>query len=117
MWVIDDVRIFVQKLPEESSQTIARLQPLTGGTVFQTFGYENTIYRVSCIVVGSGDLSRIKSKSRDGLTHVLSGGYGYRKTGYLKSVSAEPRMIISQTIRPDLNCTDPVYDVTLELHE
>jgi hypothetical protein len=117
MWVIDDVRIYVQKLPEEGGQTVVRLQPLTGGTVFQTFGYENTVYKVSCVVVGSGDLSRLKSKARDGTTHVLSGAYGYRKTGYIKSISADPRMIISQSIRTDLNCTDPVYDVSLEIHE
>jgi hypothetical protein len=117
MWVIDNTRIYVQEIPEDGKQTIARLQPLTGGTVYQTFGYENSSFKLTGVVVGTGVISQLRTKSRDGSTHTLSGAYGYYKSVYISGFSWKPRLIISQTIDMTQSCTSPVYDVNLELYE
>ena len=51
-WYLGTVRIFPQKRSGSGQNTIARLQPLSGGTITQKFGYETPIIKVSSKVSG-----------------------------------------------------------------
>jgi hypothetical protein len=113
-WTLDGVRIFVQDLPHDTKQTIARLQPLSGGTVLQIFGYENPVYKLSGIIVGSGDLKSLEDMSIDGATHTLS-GYFANEDYYVASFSAKPKKPGYQSMRPDLDCEAQVYDIDMDL--
>jgi hypothetical protein len=117
MWTFNNIRIFTQGLTGGKSQTIARLQPISGGTVFQTFGYENEIYKVTCLVVGETDLNSIRALLETGSTYDLTGYEGSYGNFYLKSLSWSRVPVTYQTIRTDLVCTSPVFNVELELHK
>lgn len=115
-WTIDGVRIFVNDWKESEAQIIPRLQPLAGGTVLQIFGYENEITHIVGLVVGIDDKDSIKSMAFDGVTHTVSGPYGLVDDFYVKSVAATMQPTLMQTIRPDLDCYDPVFVIELELY-
>ena len=117
MWLLDDTRIFVQKLEGNINQIIPRLQPLAGGTVLQFFGYESEITSVGFKVVGSGDLATLKGMAIDSSYHTLSGPGNYYEDYYVKSITHDRNKTIYQTLRLDLDCETPVYDVELELYE
>lgn len=115
-WYIDSTRIFVNDWKESEAQIIPRLQPLAGGTVLQIFGYENPITRITGLVVGVNDKDAVKAMGIDGALHTLSGPYGLVDDFYVKSVAATMQPTLMQTIRPDLDCYDPVYVVEMELY-
>ena len=117
MWLLDDTRIFVQKFEGNISQIIPRLQPLAGGTVLQFFGYESEITNVAFKIVGSGDLSTLKGMAIDYSYHTLSGPNNFVQDFYVKGMNHSMDRAVAQTIRPDLDCYDPVYNVELELYE
>jgi len=116
-WYIDSTRITVQKLDSDKNQIIPRLQPLSGGTVLQIFGYEDEITSIGCLVVGSGDLSIITAMVTDGLTHTLSGPNNFVHDYYIKSISSKRQLTRAQTFRPDKDCYAEVYNVELELYD
>lgn len=124
MWMIDDTyRVYVQKLGENTKQTIPRLQPLSSKTVMQIFGYESDIYGVSMKVVGYDDHNAIKAMAKDGTTHTItetppsgSGFSGWNKTIYISSFSSDRTNSMIQTMRGDLSCYAPVFDVELEVY-
>jgi hypothetical protein len=115
-WYLDTTRIFVQKLEGSQSQIIPRLQPLSGGTVLQFFGYEDEITKVTCKVVGSGDLGQLTDMSIDYSYHTLSGPDNYVKDYYVKSISHNRLPTRAQTIRTDLDCYESIYDVEIEFY-
>jgi hypothetical protein len=118
MWILDSVRIFAQDLPEDGKQAIARLQPLSGPTVYQVFGYESSVFKLSAVVVGQDDIDDLRAASRDGALHTLSGAWDIYKSVYVSAFSFKPRKgVIWQDLRTDLDCDDPVFDVELELLE
>lgn len=126
MWTVDyTTRIYTQELGSEVSQILPRLQPLAGGTVIQRFGHETDIYKLKCKVVGYTDLNILKSYVQDGLEHTISevasgvpSGYMYFKNDfYFKGVRENRNKSIQQTLRTDLDCYTPVFDVELELYK
>lgn len=117
MWTFNSVRIIVQGLSGASSQVIARLQPLSGGTVTQIFGYETDIHKLSGLVVGDTDLGLLKDLDKTGLSYVLAYNSSTVGTYYVKSFSYARDTSLYQSIRTDLDCTSPVYAIEMELYE
>ena len=123
MWMIDyTYRVYVQEIEEETGQIIPRLQPVDGKTVMQVFGYESDIINVDMKVVGYTDHDAIKALAKDGSTHYISdvaSGIplsGYTKEVYIKSFSSKRNKTLFQTMRDDLDCDAPVFDISLELY-
>lgn len=123
MWHIDTTRIFVQELVDDSNQIIPRLQPLDGDTILQLFGTETSIFKLKGKVVGYTDLNTLKGYSRDATTHVVLESISgvaepdmFNMTLYLKKVTASRDKTLMQTIREDLDCYAPVFDVDIELY-
>ena len=110
------VRIFVQESKEDAGQIVPRLQPLSGGTVLQVFGYESDIRTLQAIVVGDTDKDDLKAM-RQGGTHALTSPEGSLGSFTVKNVSVNRVMCICQTLRPDLAEDSPVYDVEIQLYE
>lgn len=116
-WTYNNIRIVVQEMNDADKQNISRLQPVVGGTVLQIFGYEDTVKSVAGYVVGDTDLEALRALKTTGLGYTLRGyGQSYDNM-YLSSCKANRLNILSQTIRPDLDCASPVYYVELELYE
>jgi hypothetical protein len=118
-WYLNGTRIFVTGVAGGKKNTIARLQPLAGGTVFHYFGYENEVVKINALVVGDTDLSSIRSLAEDSTVYdlVYSGvsASDYR-SGYINSIEYEREASVYQTIRQDLDCETPVYSVTIEMY-
>lgn len=127
MWTVDyTTRIFVQELGSNKGQILPRLQPLDGGTIIQVFGYESDIYKLAAKVVGYADLNALKALVEDGAEHIISevasgvstSGYMYfRDSFYIKNISDKRLSTMKQTIRQDLDCYAPVFDVEMELYK
>lgn len=123
MWIFNSIRIFPQTLKDASGQIIPRLNPLSGGTVLQVFGYDTSIVTISAIIVGDTDRAALKALGRTGLSYNLQyrdGGVGsYTTVGtyFVKSFTSQRTMATCQTIRADLATNSPVYNIDLELYE
>ena len=117
MWTFGGTRIIVQEIGGQSSRITARLQPLTGETVQQFFGIENTIHTVSALVVGHTDLEALLAMNKDGDTKYTLSGDSFSKDLYLINFNWKRIKTAWQTLRQDLDCTAPVYAVELEVHE
>src|SRR6185369_14038825 len=71
-WTIGGHRIYVQKITKGASQIMPRLQPVSGGSKLQSFGYDSTVRNVQAIVVGDTIEQIIEGYSKDGGTaHAL----------------------------------------------
>lgn len=116
MWTLAGIQIITQKHDGVDKQIIARLQPLSGGTVIQTFGYENSIQKIGGYVVGDADMDALKALKMTGATHALVENSTSRGSFYVSNVSWSRTPWIYQTIRPDLDCESPVYNVEVELY-
>lgn len=115
-WTLDSTRIFVDAKQDAIKQNIARLQPIEGGTIHQTFGYEFPIIKLGGIIVGETDKASLEAMLRTGNSYTLSGyGTDYGNF-YVSSASFTRIKTISQTLRPDLDCTSPLYIVDLDLY-
>lgn len=117
MWTYNGIRIFLQEQAGNGEQIIARLQPLSGTTVKQFFGYTEPIHKLNAIIVGDTDLSALKTCRTTGLAYDLVLDGDTIGSYSLKSISWNRIRTISQTMRNDLDCTAPVYSVELELYE
>ena len=118
MWTLNSIRLFVQNFPENDKQIVARLQPLKSGTIHQIFGYEDTIYTLSAVVVGNADKDSLKALSKTGLSYDLVTPYGTIEDLIVNNVSVKQRLgVICQTIRTDLDLESPVFDVEIELYK
>lgn len=117
-WTLNGTRIITQDSSVGAKQIIARLQPISGGTTLQVFGYENPIIKLAAIVIGTTDRAALEALTRSGDSYTLVTPYG-SDTYYVSSFSSKERLgIISQSVILDINhtCYDPVYDVELELY-
>jgi hypothetical protein len=117
-WTLNSIRIIVQDNPENNKQIIARLQPVSGGTVLQVFGYEDNIVRINGIVVGTTDKDALLALSKTGNDYTLVTPYS-SSSFYVNSVSVKQRLgVISQTILIDAthDCDDPIFDIDIELY-
>lgn len=118
VWSLGGTRIYVQKYAGDVKAIIAKLQPLAGGTVPQSFGYETNARKLVGIVVGDDDLNHLKSLTMSGgYSFTLSSPEGDRGDYFVESVSEDREPVIYQTMRPDLDCEAPVYTVELVLLE
>ena len=116
-WYIGTVRIFPQKRTGAGQNIIARLQPLSGGTITQKFGYEDPIIKIGAILVGEDDRAALEAMAKVGTAYTLSGNGTNYGDFVVKSFTWEQTMSICQTMRPDLAETSPVFNGELELYE
>ena len=75
-WSIGGIRIYVTDGNEEANQIVARLQPLSGGTINQIFGYETPVRKLSCYIVGDTDKDALINLTTSGTTFVLNSPEG-----------------------------------------
>ena len=115
-WIYNGVRIFVQDIADDSAQSIARLNPIAGGTVLQVFGWDDPIYKVDGLVVGETDHLAIRGMINDGVSYNLVTPETTISGLLLAKANFKRVYTIAQTLRSDLDCESPVYDVSLELY-
>lgn len=116
MWSLNGIRIYVIDEDEASKQEIARLQPLTSGTIHHVFGWDDPIIKVNAKVVGLTNVNAIKQLRATGTTVTLSGDVEDR-TVFVNSISIKRDRSVIQTIDETQDCYTPVYTVDLELYE
>lgn len=116
MWLYDGNRIYVQKITKGASQIAPRLQPLSGGSIIQSFGYDSTIRNVSALVVGDTVEQALEALSKDGmLPHTLVTPEATYSGWALKSYNSDRTESTCQTIDITQDSEAPVYNVELEL--
>jgi len=116
-WTLNSIQIITQDFDEGSKNIIARIQPLSGGTVLHKFGYESTIYQINAIVVGTTDKDALLALAKTNTAYTLVTSNGSISNVYINSVKAKQRLgIVSQTLRTDLACDTPIFDVSIELY-
>jgi hypothetical protein len=126
-WTLSGIRIFVSETKEEASQIVPRLQPLSGGTVLQTFGYESDIYTIGAIAVGDTDKDALKALRTGGTAALVEirqdehGGTSTINHGTftVKNVSVQRIHCLSQSILIDgsHSCDDPIYQLEIQLYD
>lgn len=114
-WTLNGIRIFVNKHENNSRQIMPTLQPLSGGTVVQFFGYETTIQQIAGIIVGRVDLLALQELTTTQLAYELTSPEGSLGNFYIKAVRADRLPSVYQTMRLDLDCESPVYSVSIDL--
>jgi len=116
-WTLNSIQIVTQDFDEGTKNIIARIQPLSGGTVLHKFGYESTVYAINAIVVGTTDKDGLLALAQTNTAYTLVTSNGTISNVYVTAVKAKQRLgIVSQTIRNDLACDSPVFDVSIELY-
>ncbi len=109
-------------MPERTGEVVARLQPLSGGSIHQSFGWESSTLSIKGYIVGEADYTALKASARDGNTHVLiytdppASGIDMGDF-YLHNVVISRTKAVWQSLRPDLDCDSPVYSVEGELYQ
>lgn len=115
-WTYGGVRIYVQESEKSRSQILPRLQPLSGGTVIQSFGYESPIRSVSALIVGDTNEATLDGFSKDsGTAHEFVSPEGSLGNWILKSYKASRTKSTCQSIDTLQSDDAPVYDISLEL--
>ena len=115
-WTLGGHRIYVQGSDENTSQILPRLQPLAGGTVIQSFGYDSTVRSVTAIVVGDTIKSALLAFAQDGgVAHTFVSPEGSLGDWIVKSCVPKRTNSTCQSIDQAQPDTAPVYDVELEL--
>jgi hypothetical protein len=115
-WTYSGIRIYTQDIGDETKQTIARLQPLAGGTVQQLFGYESLIVKLTAKVVGNTNRDALKTLSQNGSANSLVAPEGSLGTFMLASFASKRDPQVYQFIDLTQNCLTPVYTCDLELY-
>jgi hypothetical protein len=114
-WEYNSIRIFVSKRSGNAKQIIPTLQPLSGGSVYQFFGWETETNQISGLVVGATDLRALIALKETASYYTLNSPEGAIGSFYLKDIKFNRTNSIYQTMRPDLPCESPVYDIDMEL--
>lgn len=115
-WALGGNRIYVQESEEGANNIAPRLQPISGGSVIQSFGYDSTIRTISAIIVGDTIKGNIKSFSQDGMaSHTLTSPEGSLGGWKVKSFKATRTKSTCQSIDQTQPEDAPVYEVQLEL--
>jgi hypothetical protein len=115
-WTLGGVRIYVQESQEETGQILPRLQPLSGGTIIQAFGYESTVRNIQGLVVGESNKNSIKAFAQDETPVNFVTWEGLTHTGIVRKFNARRTNIVCQTIDITQDEETPVYDVSLEFY-
>lgn len=113
-WYYNNIRIFVASLDESATQIIARLQPLSATTVLQVFGDEAPVYKVDGYIVGSDIKDSLLDLLNDGTAYTLS-GVDFTKDLYLSKLGFKRSKYPFQTIDTNRECTEPVFEFSMEL--
>lgn len=117
-WSLGNIRIYAQESSENNSQILPRLQPLSGGTVIQSFGHDSPIRNLTVLVVGDTNNNALKAFASDaGSTHELMSPEGSLGVFIVKSYNPRRTPIICQTIDVTLSGIAPVYESEIELYE
>lgn len=117
MWTLNSIQIFTQDFNETNKNIIARIQPLSGGTVLHKFGYESTVYDLTGIVVGNTDKDALKALAMSNSTYDLVTPYTTISGVSVSNFKSKQRLgIICQTIRQDLATDSPIFDVSMEIY-
>jgi len=116
-WSIGGIRIFVTDGNEEAGQIVAKLQPLSSGTIYQIFGYETPTRKLSCYIVGEDNKELLMNLTTSGTTFELQSPEGVLGDFIVEKVNVPRVQCVKQTIdlRGDLTCESPVFrgDITL----
>jgi hypothetical protein len=121
-WYLDTTRIFLTEAGEDDKSSIARLNPLGGGTLHHYWGWEEPILKLKAYVVGDTDKNAVNDMRKDGLTHILLGSgfavpeWNWSLDGWVHSINWSISNTNQQTIRPDLDCYTPVYIADIEFY-
>lgn len=116
MWTLNDVRIFVQEHTGEGGYIIPRLQPLSGETILQFFGYESEVRQVNAYIVGEADRNTLMAMRKNPISYDLVSPMGWLGKYYINKISFKQIPNICQTLRPDLDEDAPMFIVDLELY-
>jgi hypothetical protein len=116
-WTWHGVRIYTIDENDVNKPIVAKLQPLQGGTVIQTYGYENEVIKISCYVVGASNLATLKSDAdvQPLVAQALVSDLGTVGNYYLTTLSSKRSHAIRQNLDTSQSNTAPVYQVDLEL--
>ena len=116
-WSIGGVRIFVTDGNEEVGQIVAKLQPLSGGTIYQIFGYETAVRKLSCYVVGDTNKDALLNLTMSGTTFELLSPEGSLGDFIVEKVNLPRVNVVYQSLdlTGALTCESPLYrgDITL----
>ncbi len=117
-WTYGSRRFYPQKSGENTSAILPVLQPLSGGSIIQAFGYVSTVRQFSAIVVGDTIKEALEAFSKDGGTaHALVSPEGSLGNFMMKSFNVDRTMSTCQTIDVTQPEESPVYNVEFELFE
>ena len=115
-WTLGGHRIYVQKIEKGASAIAPRLQPLSGGSVIQSFGYDSTVRNLEAIVVGDTINDALEAFSKDGMQlHALVSPEGSLGNWMVKDYSSDRTGSTCQSIDQTQDEDAPVYDVTITL--
>jgi hypothetical protein len=115
-WTLNGIRIFVTDFGNDYKQIIAKLNPLNGGTVYHTFGYDFVTSKLTCYVVGDTDNVAIRALTRTGTSYTLISDQGSYGDFLVNAVNIKRINSVCQTLRPDLDDDAPVYIADMELY-
>lgn len=116
MWSYGSQRIYVQKITKGASQIMPRLQPLSGGSILQVFGYDSTVRNITAIVVGDTIEQAIEAFSKDSATaHALVSPEGALGNWILKDYNSNRTDSTCQTIDTSQAEDVPVYEIEMTL--
>lgn len=116
MWTLNSIRIFTQESTAEQGQIIPRLQPLSGQTILQFFGYESRVQNINAIVVGNTDRDALLALSHTQTAYALVSPEGSMGSYYVRKAAYKRIPNICQTLRTDLAEDAPMYIFDLELY-
>lgn len=114
-WTFNNIRIFVDKKTGGGKQIIPLLQPLSGGTIVQFYGFETPQTQISGLIVGNDDLNALLALIQSGTGYTLNAPEGTLGAFYVQTIKYSRTNSIYQTMRPDLACESPVYSIDLDL--
>ena len=116
-WQYHSVRIYTIDENDTHKPIVTKLQPLSGGTVIQTYGYENEIIKITCYVVGASNLAILKADAdaQPLVAQTLVSDLGTVGSYYLTNLSSKRSHAIRQSLDSSQSNTAPVYQVDLEL--
>lgn len=115
-WTLGGHRIYAQKSDENTSQILPRLQPLSGGSVIQSFGFDSIVRNLSVIVVGDTIKNALRAFAQDaGTVHALVSPEGSLGNWIVKSCVPNRTTSTCQSIDQTQPDTAPVYEIEIEL--
>jgi hypothetical protein len=116
-WEFNSIRIYVEKETGGGKQIMPILQPLSGGSVVQFYGYETDTKQISGLVVGATNKNALLALKNTATAYVLNSPEGALGSFYVKDVKYNRLPTVYQNIdlTPPLDCYSPIYAIDLDL--